>query len=202
MNTQLQGDVRAANVAKLTYQATRAARGVATASKFTAAFDLAAGVTNMANAGNVGQAIMGAGGTARAASSLTGLTGDAEVVNFASKVLPFVGKAMGGLGLAMAGLELGKGANELLHGENARAQDHLVDGAADTITSGALTFAGTAAASGFGAPVAAVALGVAAVSSAAKLGYDFRHSIGGFAEKAGALVTEGFTKLTGATKPA
>lgn len=200
MDKQLQGDMRAGNVAKLTYQATRAARGISTANHLTSIVDLASGVTGMATAGTVPQAVLGAGGTLKSAAHLSGLTGDGQLLSFASKALPVVGKGMGALGMGMAGLEVGRGVKELMHGDHAKAQDDLVDGAADSVASGAMMVAGSAAATGVGAPVAAAAIGVAAAASAVKLGYDFRDNIGQFAGKAGHALASGFEDLTGIGK--
>lgn len=197
MDKSIKDGLGAANAGKLAYQSSRAARGLGTATKLTAAFDLGLGTASIESASSAGSALFGAGNTAKAVNSFGRLSGGAKVINFATKAAPLLAKSTAVLGVALGGFEIAQGVNKLAHGEKAAGRDKLIAGGADVLTSGALYVAAGAAATGVGAPVAAIALGVAAGATAIKYGWEYRHEIGEFAGKAGDALSEGFHKLEG-----
>ncbi len=185
----------AANAAKLAYQSGRAARGLGTATKLTAAFDLSLGTASVEAAGSLGQSLFGASNTAKAVNSFARLSQGAKVVNFASKAAPVLAKGSGVIGMALGGFEVGDGIYKMTHGKKAEGTDKVVSGGLDIVTSAALTVAAGSASTGVGAPVAAIALGVAAGATAIKYGYKYRHEIGDLANRAGAVLSNGFHSL-------
>ncbi|MFN8613561.1 MAG: hypothetical protein U0931_38840 [Vulcanimicrobiota bacterium] len=185
----------AANVAKLTYQSSRAARGLGLTTRLTAALDLTLGATGVGTAGSAGGALMSGAAAANGATSIARLSQGARLVNFASKAAPVLGRATGALGLALGGFEVGHGVYNMTHGKKQEGRDEVVSGGLNLVTSGALSVAFGAGATGVGAPVAAVALGVAAGAQAIRLGYQHRHEIGQLAQRAGDALSAGYHRL-------
>lgn len=185
----------AASAAKFAYQSSRAARGLGTATRLTAALDVTLGTTNLSSAGSAAQTMMGASTTANGANSLARLSQSARLVDFAGKAAPVLGRASGVLGMALGGFQVGEGVYQMTHGQKAEGRDKVVSGGLGMLTSGALSVAAAAGATGVGAPVAAVALGVAAGATALNLGYSHRHELGAAAQRAGSALRDGYHRM-------
>ena len=183
----------AANTGKYAYQARRAAQGLSTTTRATAAMDLVLGT----NAATAGQELAGLGNAAKGANGLARFTPVASAVNFATKAAPVLAKGTGYLGLALGGAEAANGIRQVAQGKTEEGRDSIISGSMGALASGAVMVAAGAGATGVGAPVAAVALGVAAGATAIKYGWEYREEVVDFAKGAGNAVGRGFDRLRG-----
>jgi len=183
----------AANSGKYAYQASRAAQGLSTTTRATAAMDLVLGT----NAATSGQELAGLGNAAKGANGLARFTPVAKAVNFATKAAPVLARGTGYLGLALGGAEAANGIRKVAQGKTEEGRDNIISGSMTALASGAVMVAAGAGATGVGAPVAAVALGVAAGATAIKYGWEYREEVANFAKGAGKAVGRGFDRLQG-----
>ncbi len=168
-----------AGVGKYAFQASRAARGLATTTKLTAGLDLASGLTGLGAAGQATDVLKSGSTLAKGVNGAAKLSTAGKIAGFASKAAPIVGKASAGLGAVLGAVDVGRGIYELNKdgGDKEKAKEQIVGGTADVVTSAALYVAAGSGATGVGAPVAAVALGVAAVAQGVKYGYKYKDEI-------------------------
>jgi len=176
--------VGVAGAGKYSFQAVRVAHGLGTTTRATVALDLLGGSLGMgsavsADAANVG--VNAAKGLATEAKAIAGagkLSGMSKFANVATKAAPVIAKGAAVVGVGVGAYGIYDGVQELRSGNEEEGREKIVDGTADVVTSAALGVAAISSGTVVGLPVAAVALGVAGVSQAAKYAYKFSDEIG------------------------
>lgn len=177
----------AAGAFKYGAQSARAAVGLPTTTRLTAAFDLASGSVGVAAAGDVGDAAKGVSTLGKGATGAVQFSNVARIANFASAAAPVVAKGSAVLTGALGAVDVVQGVQQIQQGKTSQGTDQVIAGSADIVTSVALGVAATSSASVVGVPVAAVALGVAGIAQGVK----YRHQIGDAARAVGNHVGQG-----------
>jgi len=176
-----------ANIGKFGYQASRAAQGLSTTTKLTAALDIAGGATSIGAAHGLTDAAKGLNAATKGAAGAANMSTVGEIAGFASKAAPIVAKGSAVLGGALGAIDVGRGIKDMHDGKTEEGKDKIIGGSCDIVTAGALGVAATSSATVVGVPVAAVALGVAAVAQGVK----YRDKIADGVKFAGDKVADG-----------
>ena len=142
-----------ANIGKFGYQASRAAQGLSTTTRLTAALDIAGGMTSLGAAHGLTDAAKGLNAATKGATGAANLSSVGKIAGIASKAAPIVAKGSAVLGGVLGAVDVGRGIKDLHDGKTEEGKDKIIGGSCDIVTAGALGVAATSSATVVGLPL-------------------------------------------------